>query len=143
MTHAFEIGFNPKNGEKIQTKKQQWINSKEWLFRAKAEEKKGYKMHKNRIDLRELLVSQQQQQVKYPQVRVSWVRTKKALISQFECLVKCSRRIKIVACLRVEAKIALLSAKRSILYHKEFLQCIYSGPNDSSPFLSKHCCQNQ
>ena len=36
-------------------------------------------MHKNRIDLRELLVSQQQQQqqVKYPQFRVSWVRTKK------------------------------------------------------------------
>lgn len=40
MTHAFEIGFNPKNGEKIQTKKRQWINSKEWLFRAKAEEKR-------------------------------------------------------------------------------------------------------
>ena len=93
-------------------------------------------MHKNRIDLN--FWFSQQQQVKYPQFWVSWVGTKKALIRPIwvsrQMLARWIARLWLVSGSNEGKNSIVVCVEQSILYHKEFAQCIKIHQNDSFPF---------
>ena len=95
-------------------------------------------MHKNRIDLN--FWFSQQQQVKYPQFWVSWVGTKKALIRPIwvsrQMLARWIARLWLVSGSNEGKNSIVVCVEQSILYHKEFAQCIKIHQNDSFPFLN-------
>ena len=86
------------------------------------------------------MVSQQQQQVKYPQFWVSWVGTKKALIRPIwvsrQMLARWIARLWLVSGSNEGKNSIVVCVEQSILYHKEFAQCIKIHQNDSFPFLN-------